>query len=506
MRKLIFAFTAILGMTVEAQNITDAVRYSSTDLNGTARYRAMSGAFGALGGDLSSLNVNPAGSAVFLSSSATFTLNFENTENEVSFMNGINSNSHGNFDLGQGGAVFIFNNYNENANWKKFALAFNYNKTATFEDDFRASGRNNRSIDQYFLNYAQGIALDYLVPIQGETDAELYSYLGETRGLGFGAQQAFLGLWGGVIQVNNPNNLPETEESGYYDLNSYSSALSPGNYDQSYFYSATGLNGKFTFNFASQYQDFLYLGLNLNTHFLNYERVTSLDEGNVNATNEFVYFEDRLTTLGSGFSFQMGALAKAGDNLRIGAAFESPTWYNISEETSQFIESDIAVVNPNVVNIYPDYTLQTPMQYTGSLAYLFGSNALLSFDYSYKDYSSTQFKPKDDPAFINQNDIISNELKGASVYRLGGEYRIMGWSLRGGYRFEESPYRNETTVGDLTGYSAGLGYNFGNIKIDLAYNAYERDLNPQLYQTGLTDRMAIAKNNSDFLLSVSFGL
>ncbi|NJW53777.1 OmpP1/FadL family transporter [Salinimicrobium oceani] len=505
MKKLIFAFTAILGMTVEAQNITDAVRYSSTDLNGTARYRAMSGAFGALGGDLSSLDVNPAGSAVFLSSSATFTLNFENTENEVSFKNGFGSNSHGNFDLGQGGAVFVFNSNDDNADWKKFALAFNYTKTATFEDDYLANGTNSRSISEYFLSYAQGIALDYLVPVQGESQADLYSYLGETPGLGFGAQQAFLGLQGGVIQVNNPNNIPESDP-GYYDLNSYSSALTPGSYDQKYFYSATGLNGKFSFNFASQYQDFLYLGLNLNTHFLNYERLTSLDEGNFNASNEFVYFEDRLTTLGSGFSFQLGALARAGENLRIGAAFESPTWYTISEETSQFIESDIAVVNPNVVNIYPDYKLQTPAKYTGSLAYLFGASALLSFDYSYKDYSTTQFKPKDEPAFITQNNIISEELKGASVFRLGGEYRIQGWSLRGGYRFEESPYRNESTVGDLTGYSAGLGYNFGNIKIDLAYNGYERELNPQLYQTGLTDTMNIQKRNSDVLLSISFGL
>jgi hypothetical protein len=505
MRKLIFAFTAILGMTVEAQNITDAVRYSSTDLQGTARYRAMSGAFGALGGDLSSLNVNPAGSAVFLNSSATFTLNFENTENDVSFMNGFNSSSNSNFDLGQGGAVFVFNNNDDNANWKKFALAFNYTKTASFEDDFRASGTNSRSIDQYFLSYAQGIALDYLVPMPDESNSDLYSYLGETRGLGFGAQQAFLGLQGGVIQVNNPNNIPESDPA-YYDLDSYSSALSPGTYDQTYFYSATGLNGKFSFNFASQYQDFLYLGLNLNTHFMNYDRVTSLDEGNLNATNEYVYFEDRLSTLGSGFSFQLGALARAGENLRIGAAFESPTWYNISEETTQYIESDIAVVDPNVINIYPDYKLQTPMKYTGSLAYLFGANALLSFDYSFKDYSTTKFKPKDDPAFIDQNEIISNELKGASVFRLGGEYRIQGWSLRGGYRFEESPYRDQSTVGDLTGYSAGLGYNFGSVKIDLAYNAYERDFNPQLYQVGLTDRMSIAKRNSDFLLSLSFGL
>ena len=503
MKKLIFAFTAIISMTVEAQNITDAVRYSNTDLNGTARYRAMSGAFGALGGDLSSLNVNPAGSAVFLNSFSTLTLNVENSDNEVSFMNGFNTSSNSNTDLGQAGAVFVFNNNDQEANWRKFSLGFIYTKTASFEDDYLAIGNNTRSIDRYFLAYANGIALDYLVPLEGETDGDLYSYLGEN--LGFGAQQAFLGLQGGVIGVNNPNNIPESDPS-YYDLNTYSSILSPGTYNQRYSYAATGLNGKFSFNFASQYQDFLYLGLNLNSHFINYERMTAIDEGNLDAPGEYVYFEDRLSTLGSGFSLQLGAIGKIGQNVRAGVAYESPTWYTISEETTQYIESDLAVVNPNVVNVYPDYKLQTPASYTGSFAYLFGPAALISFDYTYKDFATTKFKPTDDPAFVAQNDLISNELQGASTFRFGGEYRIENWSLRGGYRFEESPYKNGITVGDLEGYSAGLGYNFGNVKIDFAYDYSSRENNPQLYQVGLTDRLAINRENSNFVLSLSFNM
>ncbi|MGB7842321.1 MAG: outer membrane protein transport protein, partial [Salinimicrobium sp.] len=156
--------------------------------------------------------------------------------------------------------------------------------------------------------------------------------------------------------------------------------------------------------------------------------------------------------------------------------------------------------------IYPDYKLQTPPIYTGSVAYLFGDRALLSFDYSYKDYSSAKFKPKDDPAFAFQNDKMQQDLKGASIFRIGGEYRFMDWSFRGGYRFEESPYSNELTVGDLNGYSLGLGYNFGNIKLDIAYDAIEQDFAPKLYQTGLTDRAFINKNNSNVTVSLSIGI
>ena len=51
MKKLYITIVALLAMSLsQAQDITDAVRYSTDQLSGTARFRAMSGAFGALGG------------------------------------------------------------------------------------------------------------------------------------------------------------------------------------------------------------------------------------------------------------------------------------------------------------------------------------------------------------------------------------------------------------------------------------------------------------------------
>ena len=52
----IFLFITIVSVSnIYAQNIEDALRYSSESLNGTARFNALSGAFGALGADVSSL-------------------------------------------------------------------------------------------------------------------------------------------------------------------------------------------------------------------------------------------------------------------------------------------------------------------------------------------------------------------------------------------------------------------------------------------------------------------
>ncbi|HKL36670.1 MAG TPA: outer membrane protein transport protein, partial [Salegentibacter sp.] len=150
--------------------------------------------------------------------------------------------------------------------------------------------------------------------------------------------------------------------------------------------------------------------------------------------------------------------------------------------------------------------LKTPGKLTGSLAVLFGTKGLISFDYSYKDYSATEFRPTDDPEFQFQNELISDELQPVSTFRLGGEYRISNWSLRGGYRYEQSPYANEITVGDLTGYSAGLGYDFGSMKVDLAYTNSQYEENPRLYERGLTNTANIDRDLSNFILSLSFGL
>ena len=41
-------------------------------------------------------------------------------------------------------------------------------------------------------------------------------------------------------------------------------------------------------------------------------------------------------------------------------------------------------------------------------------------------------------------------------------------SSLGGYRFEESPYKVDFAMGDLTGYSTGIGYNFGESRLDVS--------------------------------------
>src|SRR5690606_36746446 len=104
------------------------------------------------------------------------------------------------------------------------------------------------------------------------------------------------------------------------------------------------------------------------------------------------------------------------------------------------------------------------------------------------------------------NDQLSENLQAESAIRVGGEYRIDNFSLRGGYRIDQSPNKDEVTIGELNVYSAGLGHNFGNKKLDLEYDNASRTDNPQLYQVGLINTVGIDRDISCVILSLSFGI
>tara|TARA_R110002049_G_scaffold169960_1_gene336530 strand:- start:407 stop:1879 length:1473 start_codon:yes stop_codon:yes gene_type:complete len=488
--------------TIYAQDITDALRYSQSEIQGTARFRALSGAFGALGGDMSAVSANPAGSAVFSQSHASFTVSNVDTKNNTQYFNGLGTSNESNFDINQGGAVFVFASKNSSP-WRKFTVGIAYDRTNNYDDNWFAKGTNtnNQSIDLYFLDYADGKRLDEISAFDDESLPEAYQDIGSISG--FEHQQAFLGFESFILEPDDINDDGNT---------TYFSNLADGDFEHDYSYFANGYNGKITFNVATQYKDNLYLGLNLNSHFINYERSTLLFEDNNNAGSQinFIEFENNLSTVGNGFSFQLGGIMKLSPEFRVGLTYDSPIWYNIEEETTQYLATDgvngFIEINPQIVNIYPRYKLQTPAKITGSLAYVFNKQGLISFDYSIKDYSKTEFRPTNDAFFADQNSIIANTLTSAATYRIGGEYKVKQFSFRGGYRFEESPYANGFTVGDLTGYSLGLGYNFGNTKLDVTYDGWNRTNETPLYNVGLTDAAVIDRTNSNLTLSLSFNI
>lgn len=259
----------------------------------------------------------------------------------------------------------------------------------------------------------------------------------------------------------------------------------------------------------------------MNAHFTDYVRTSSLYESNSNPENNLpqstireIEFDNEVYTYGTGFSFNLGAILKITESLRVGAAYESPTWYRLNDELTQDLYTT-SLNNPDGINypyyqspvtVFPTYKLQTPSKWTGSAAYIFGKKGLISADVSYKDYSNITFRPKVEKAYQDLNTANSDFLTDALEIRVGGEYKIKQWSLRAGYRFEESPYKVDYAMGDLTGYSGGIGYNFGESRLDLAYANSHRNYNQYLISSGMNDtaRIRTTQNNVTLTYSINF--
>jgi hypothetical protein len=170
------------------------------------------------------------------------------------------------------------------------------------------------------------------------------------------------------------------------------------------------------------------------------------------------------------------------------------------------IDSQSYVVNPSVINIFPDYNLKTPGKITGSLAYIFGKSGLISFDYSRKNYANTSFDFGSSQMNSNMNNAINENFTVSNTYRIGTELRQKNFSFRGGYKLIESPYKNKDIYGDLSGVSFGLGYNFGNSRLDLSYLNTQRKLSQSLFNQGDLGSTTIDSNISDITLSLSINL
>lgn len=496
MKKILFSVAiALVAVTSYAQQdlntAADAVRYSLDNLTGTARFRAMGGAFGAVGGDPSAINVNPAGSAILMYNTGTATLSSYNMNNQANYFGTSRKQNDNTFDLNQIGGFFVFNNAKEDAFMNKFTLGFNYENTQTFENIVGISGVNpTGSIVDYFLNYANnsGVTL-------GTLQNEYF------ENLSFAEQQAYLGYNAYAINPVN-NNASNTA----YTTNDPDN----GNRYQDSYIATTGFNGKVALNFAAQLAKRFYLGANLNIHFSDYINNTRFYEDTNNGTNaglQELQFNTRRYTYGGGFSLNVGAIAKITESFRLGAAYESPTWMRLQDEINQNITGVSSGVtyytNPGVTMIGNDYTIKTPAKYTGSAAFVIGKKGLISIDYAMRNYANTEYSGN---RYSVLNDQLSQTLDWAGELRVGTEWRVKQISLRAGYRFQQSPYKNGTTVGDLSNINGGLGYSFGGSRLDLTYSWAQRKSDVSTFTPGFTDAARVKTTYNNVVLSYTIDL
>ena len=140
MKKIIVGL-GLLGGIGYAQTVQDinSVSAFSNDINaGSARYIGMGGAMGALGGDISSIEQNPAGIGVAITSEVSATIGVTSFKNDAKFGSSTKTDDN-DFLFTNIGGIFVF--HNDAGAWNRFSVGLKYSQESL--DNHVMMGRNN---------------------------------------------------------------------------------------------------------------------------------------------------------------------------------------------------------------------------------------------------------------------------------------------------------------------------------------------------------------------------
>jgi len=386
--------------------------YDNISSLGTARYSAMAGSMGALGGDASVLNTNPAGLGVFITDDVSASLVINSNKSTASLAGKSTSQNTSKVNLGSANGVLSFQT-KENSAWKFVNVGINY-VTQNVNDKLQSPG--NANITQAIIPQGQTSPSDYNI-----FEGHLYETIGHRSKLNLGIG---------------------------------------GNYDNK-----------------------IYIGASVNFSSVNIEQYDEVKVSSLN-TRTSKYFTKQNTPYieeGDGFSLSLGVIGKLSNAVRLGAAIESPTWYSIDREYNFYSRNSLGLSQ----NSYTENrTFRTPTKLTLSGAFIPNKHFAFNVDYRV-DLGKPNFGGG--AADVQLNNFYESTYKAQHEVRIGGEYRIKSFRVRGGYAFTTSPFKDHTETmfdndanvvsGKLSNYivgktqviSGGIGYDFKMFYIDASY-------------------------------------
>ena len=472
-----------------AQLADDALRYSQVFYTGTARFMSMGGAFTALGGDMSSLSQNPAGLGVYRSSEISLTPQLFNIRSAAS-LNGNNMSDYiYNFNLAQAGVVANIINNNTETGLVSLNIGYSFNKTNNLNQSIIIEGTGEySSMADLWADKAEGY-------FRNELKNEIPdSYL---------AWEAWLidSLPGyntsyGTVFSNYGDNPPSVYGQNIRRLVNYEGytgehALSVGgNLSNKLFFGAT-------------------LGISHLTYSSKYEHAESTD---ISLPSEFESFNYTFyySNTGTGFGLKMGAIYRPLEILRLGFAFHSPVIFKIDEYAYDNMSSHFTDGGRYEASNDParySYALTTPFRALAGAAIQLKKLGLVSIDYEFVDYSTARFSDTgDDYNYSKKNSVIKSTLRSSSNLRLGAEFRISRFYLRGGYGYYGKAWeKDDLNSGlDYQSISVGGGFREQNVFVDFSYTRLMNNQNYILYGSSAETLMANMDVDRN-LFAVTFG-
>jgi hypothetical protein len=450
----------------------------------------MGNAFGALGGDFTSLSINPAGAAVYRSGEFVLTPSIGKISIDGTYLGNTENESKYNLSIDNLGYVAtVPTGENSESGLVSLSFGIGFNRLANFSRDMLLKGENaNHSLMSYFTETAnnQGVSSDYL--------DDYYEKL----------------AWNTYMLDYDSNN------------DEYFNELTDHNYGQSQrkTTSQRGFINEYTLSFAANFNHKFYLGTTIGIHDVVFKENASLLEydaqDNIPNFDEYT-FGTYLKTTGTGYNIKVGAIYKPTDNLRLGLAVHSQTFYQLNDLYDSNMSSIITWASDGITEQYSDqpdkqgvydYELETPLKAILSGAYVIGKSGLISIDYEIVDYSTSKLKNgSDNYKFYDENKDIKDAYKTVGNLHIGGEYRVnRNFSLRGGYENYPSVYKSSSNQNSKVSYSTisgGFGFKQGNVFFDGTIKRSMNDEYLKPYQ-GAISMAKYTTNQNQVILTLGF--
>ncbi len=483
---------ALMGSTASyAQDSYDAERFASSDLNGTARFVGMGGALSALGGDISVMGTNPAGTALFRKSEGAFSLGVNMTSADgalghdaarmsIDNVGMIFSTRYGDDDKKGLRFVNFGVNYVKNTNYLGNLRTGIGNLGGAFSQTFQIADLANQCYDADQWGFLADMAAPY------------YNDKGEME-------------FGGIIGE---------DEQGYFGI-----AAENADYHRATFGSNSQVDVNLSFNISDQY----YFGLSVGAYSIDYSRESFYREVGVDGNS--YDFSNWYETTGDGIDVKLGFICRPFEYspFRIGLSVHTPIWYELEDiNGSMLYFNDDFVVQKEAEPFR--YKYRTPWKFNLSMGHTFGTYMAIGAEYEYSDLATAKYEAFDwgnDTYFRNINAATKQTLKDQHTLRLGMELKPADdLALRVGYNYISSPfqkgafrtiaYDSPFTETDYTNWddtqriTFGLGYRFKGGYFDLAYQYTAQDGEFYAFDEVDLKPTKIENNRSQILATLGF--
>ncbi|PIB36748.1 hypothetical protein BFP72_15745 [Reichenbachiella sp. 5M10] len=478
----------------------DALLFSRTYDGGTARMQGIGGAQVSLGGDINAAYANPAGLGSIRRSSMAMTmaLDFNNTRSQ--YFDTTTDGFKANFNIANLGMAFsMLKEANEPGAFRGGTFAITVTRKNNFHSNYRYGGYNDTevgksSIVDSYLDRAWGIPEDDL---QGDLFDAYNQYLinpyiatDSQTGQDFTAYDKFIG------------DFPFQEENVL----------------------TRGAQYEWDFSGGANINDIFFFGAGLGISTINYYTESTYTEsdflynGQPDHVIDFYSTRNTLRVNGTGISGKFGIIARPAPFVRLGATVNTPTYYGMREKSSEDFWTVYNELIDNPDYEYYDeylsnsrYSLVTPWKFTTGASIFIGKRGFLSADVDFINYAESTLQSNDFEVDAD-NTSIQNLYTNTINFRIGGEFRINQFMLRGGYGIDGDPYIDSSIDNSIQRISGGIGYKNEAFFIDLSvvHTHYDSQRSPYTIYSfdDPTDNISpvatISNNNLNVALTAGF--